>query len=249
MTYLWVWRLASPAPLCDPPRLVLAGRLYQQTQQLYVLYMLRDKMGRRGFSDKTVKDYLSFGGPVVICYQNGFCVKKKDWQEWKEDGKGWKRGREVEAGGLKMAEGGGSCHAGKDFVFCLISCPLPPLPSWHPLYPMSRVSVTFWTCQANTVEWLELSVKVMWCLPLEEPEKDGQEERVITVENKLRLKGSYLTFMLEITNDKLWWRQRSGGVQAFPRLRDHTDDLQHCNPTLSCVASLQVLTKAFYEDM
>lgn len=126
MTYLWVWRLASPAPLCDPPRLVLAGRLYQQTQQFYVLYMLRDKMGRRGFSDKTVKDYLSFGGPVVICYQNGFCVKKKEWQEWKEDGKGWKRGREVEAGGLKMAEGGGSCHAGKDFVFCLISCPLPP---------------------------------------------------------------------------------------------------------------------------
>lgn len=77
MIYLWLWRRASSTLQCDVPRLALAGRLYQRTRQLYVLYMLRDKIRRRGFSDKTVKDYLSFGGPVVICYQNGFCVKKE----------------------------------------------------------------------------------------------------------------------------------------------------------------------------
>lgn len=42
-----------------------------------MLYMLRDKIRRRGFSDKTVKDYLSFGRLVVICYQNGFCGGEK----------------------------------------------------------------------------------------------------------------------------------------------------------------------------
>lgn len=77
MIYLWLWRRASSILQCDLPRLASAGRLYQQTRQLYVLYMLRDKIRRRGFSDKTVKDYLSFGGPVVICYQNRFCGKKE----------------------------------------------------------------------------------------------------------------------------------------------------------------------------
>lgn len=166
MIHLWLWRRTSTILLCDLPQLALAGRLYQQTRQLYVLYMLRDKIGRRGFSDKTVKDYLSFGGPVVICYQSGF-RGKKEWQEWKDDRKGWRRGREVEARGIEDGRGRGELSCWEDFVFCLISCPL-PLPLWHPLYPMSWVSVTFWTCQANTVEWLELSVKVMCCLPLEE---------------------------------------------------------------------------------
>ena len=77
MIYLRLWRRASSFLWCDLPRLALAGRLYQQTRQLYVLYMLRDKIRRRGFSDKTVKDYLSFGVPVVIRYQNGFCGKKE----------------------------------------------------------------------------------------------------------------------------------------------------------------------------
>lgn len=77
MIYLRLWRRASSILRCDLPWLALAGRLYQQTRQPYVLYMLRDKIRRRGFSDKTVKDYLSFGGPVVICYQNGFCRRKK----------------------------------------------------------------------------------------------------------------------------------------------------------------------------
>lgn len=169
MIYLWLWRRASSILRCVLPRLALAGRLYQQTRQLYVPYMLRDKIRRRGFSDKTVKDYLSFGGPVVICYQNGFCGKK-EWQEWKDDGKGWRGGREgVEAGGIEDGRRRGELSRREDFVFCLISCPF-PLPSWHPPtpHPMSWVSVTFWTCQANTVEWLELSVKVMCCLPLEE---------------------------------------------------------------------------------
>lgn len=34
-------------------------------------------------------------------------------------------------------------------------------------HPMSWVSVTFWTCQANTDEWLELSLNVMCCFPLQ----------------------------------------------------------------------------------
>lgn len=167
MIYLWLWRRASSILRCDLPRLASAGRLYQQTRQLYVLYMLRDKIRRRGFSDKTVKDYLSFGGPVVICYQNGFCGKK-EWQEWKDDGKGCRRGKGgVEAGGdwRWQKEGGVVMQGGFCFLFNFL--PLsPPFPT--PPYPMSWVSVTFWTCQANTVEWLELSVKVMCCLPLEE---------------------------------------------------------------------------------
>lgn len=73
MKYLRLWRRASSILQCDLPRLALAGRSYQRTRQAYALYMLRDKIRRRGFSDKTVKDYLSFGGLVVICYQNGFC--------------------------------------------------------------------------------------------------------------------------------------------------------------------------------
>lgn len=77
MKYLRLWRRASSILQCDLPRLALAGRSYQQTRQAYALYMLRDKIRRRGFSDKTVKDYLSFGGLVVICYQNGFCGEKK----------------------------------------------------------------------------------------------------------------------------------------------------------------------------
>lgn len=72
MIHLWLWRRVSSILWRDLPRLALAGRLYQQTRQLYALYMLRDKIRRRGFSDKTVKDYLSFGRLVVICYQNGF---------------------------------------------------------------------------------------------------------------------------------------------------------------------------------
>lgn len=172
MIYLWMWRRASSILLCDLPWLALAGRLYQQTRQLYVLYMLWDKIRRRGFSDKTVKDYLSFGGPMVICYQNGFC-RKKEWQGWKDDGKGYRKGREegVEAGGggLGIEDGRGRRGVVMQGGFCFLFNFLPPsLPSWHPPYPMSWVSVTFWTCQANTVEWLELSVKEMCCLPLEE---------------------------------------------------------------------------------
>lgn len=41
--------------LSDVPQLASAGRSHQA-------YMLRDKIRRRGFSDKTAKDYLSFGG-------------------------------------------------------------------------------------------------------------------------------------------------------------------------------------------
>lgn len=131
MIYLWLWRRASSILQCDLPWLASAGRLYQQTRQLYVLYMLRDKIRRRGFSDKTVKDYLSFGGPVVICYQNGFCGKK-EWQEWKDDGKGCRRGKGgVEAGGIEDGRRRGELSCREDFVFCLISCPF-PLPSWHP---------------------------------------------------------------------------------------------------------------------
>lgn len=132
MIYLRMWRRASSILLRDLPWLALAGRSYQQTRQLYVLYMLWDKIRRRGFSDKTVKDYLSFGGPVVICYQNGFCGEKKEWRGWKDDGKGCIRGREgVGVGGrwgLEMAEGGGELSCREDFVFSLISCPLPSLP-------------------------------------------------------------------------------------------------------------------------
>ena len=133
MIYLWLWRRASSILQCDLPRLASAGRLYQQTRQLYVLYMLRDKIRRRGFSDKTVKDYLSFGGPVVICYQNRFCGKK-EWQEWKDDGKGCRRSQGGGWGGGGVIEDGrrrGELSCREDFVFCLISCPF-PLPSWHP---------------------------------------------------------------------------------------------------------------------
>lgn len=77
MKYLQLWRRASSVLQRDLPRLALAGRSYQPTRRAYALYMLRDKIRRRGFSDKTVKDYLSFGGLVVICYQNGFCGGKK----------------------------------------------------------------------------------------------------------------------------------------------------------------------------
>lgn len=81
--------------------------------------MLRDKIRRRGFSDKTVKDYLSFGRPMVICYQNGFRRVKKNamtgmerW--WKKDG-GEKK--EWRAWVLKIEERGGgmgeTCHAGR----------------------------------------------------------------------------------------------------------------------------------------
>lgn len=93
-----MWRRASSILLWDLPWLALAGRLYQQTRQLYVLYMLRDKIRRRGFSGKTVKDYLSFGGPMVICYQNGFCGKKRNDRDGKmmekdveEEEKEWRR--------------------------------------------------------------------------------------------------------------------------------------------------------------
>lgn len=72
MIHRWLWRRGCAILWHDLLRLALAGRLYQQTQQLYALYMLRDKIRRRGFSDKTVKDYLSFGRLAVICYQNGF---------------------------------------------------------------------------------------------------------------------------------------------------------------------------------
>lgn len=172
MIYLWLWRRASSILWYDLPQLAFAGRLYQQTRQLYVLYTLRDKIRRRGFSDKTVKDYLSFGGPVVICYQNGF-RRRKEWQEWKDDGKGWRRGRGgVEAGVIEDGRRRGELSCREDFVFCLISCPFPP-PFLTTPYPMSWVSVTFWTCQANTVEWLELSVKVMCCLPLEKDRGGG----------------------------------------------------------------------------
>lgn len=114
--YQWLWRRAFSILLSDLPRLAMAGRFYQQTRQLYVLYMLRDKIRRRGFSDKTVKDYLSFGGPWWFAIKTDF-EEKREWQERRDDGKGWRTGREgVEAGvegGLKMAEGGGSCHAGR----------------------------------------------------------------------------------------------------------------------------------------
>lgn len=72
MIHLWLWRRASSILQRDVPRRASAGRLYQPTLPPHALYMLRDKIRRRGFSDKTVKDYLSFGGLVVICYQNGF---------------------------------------------------------------------------------------------------------------------------------------------------------------------------------
>lgn len=142
MIYLWLWRRASSILLCDLPRLALAGRLYQQTRQLYALYMLRDKIGRRGFSDKTVKDYLSFGGPVVICYQSGFRGEKKGMtgmERWWKRMEKRKRSRGEGGKGVGGIEDGrrrrGELSCWEDFVFCLISCPL-PLPSLTP--PLSN---------------------------------------------------------------------------------------------------------------
>lgn len=153
MIYLWLWRLTPSFPQWDLPQLTWLCRLYQQTRQLYVLYMLRDKIRRRGFSDKTVKDYLSFGGPVVIRYQNGFYTEKKGMtgmERW------WKRmeWRKRGSGGIEDGRGrGGSCHTGGDFVFCLISCPRFPLSSWHPL-----PSIQWAECQSH----FELAKQTQW---------------------------------------------------------------------------------------
>lgn len=88
---------------------MLAGRSYQQT----ALYMLRDKIRRRGFSDKTVKDYLSFGGLVVICYQNGFCGGGGDDSNGKMMEK--RKRRRSGGGDWRWQKGmwwwGGGCHA------------------------------------------------------------------------------------------------------------------------------------------
>lgn len=117
--------------------------------------------------------------------------EKKGWQQWKDDGKGWRRGRKVVGGDWR-------CQREEGFVmlggFCFLFNFLPPsLPSWHPLYPMSWVSVTFWTCKANTAEWLELSVKVMCCLSLEElgARRRKGKERVLSVENTSCLTDAY----------------------------------------------------------
>lgn len=128
MKYLQLWRRASSILQWDLPRLALAGRSYQQTRQAHALYMLRDKIRRRGFSDKTVKDYLSFGGLVVICYQNGFCGGERN----DSNGKMMEKRKRRRGGGgdwrRQKGMGGESCS--EDFVFCWISCPF-PLPFWH----------------------------------------------------------------------------------------------------------------------
>jgi len=79
-----------------------------------VLYMLRDKISRRGFSDKTVKDYLSFGGAHGDLLSKRISRKKvndRNRKMMEKDGE--KEETEWRRVGLKMAEGGGRCHAGR----------------------------------------------------------------------------------------------------------------------------------------
>lgn len=130
MIHLWLWRRASSILWRDLPRLALAGRWYQQTRQLYALYMLWDKIRRRGLSDKTVKDYLSFGGLVVICYQNGFCVRGKKRgmtgleRRWKQEKKMSSEGRQRGIAGGRMR--GGCVVIQGGFCFLFNFSPLPP---------------------------------------------------------------------------------------------------------------------------
>lgn len=181
-------------------------------------------------------------GPWWFAIKTDFAEGEKEWQEWKNDGKGWRRGREeVEA------KGGGWWRWQREGVvvmqggFCFLFNFLPhSLPSRHPLHPMSWVSVTFWTCQANTVEWLELSVKVMCCLPLEElRERVGGEGG-----KKRELQPWRIHYVLQI-NFNVWdrkqpwrWQNRSNAAQTFSRLKHHTYDQKHHSSTLTSVSYL-----------
>ena len=113
----------------------------------------------------------------IICHLAGpwwFAIKT-DFAEKRNDRNGKMMEKDVEEAREAWRRGGGDWRWQKEggvvmqggFCFLFNFLPLSP-PFLTPPYPMSWVSVTFWTCQANTVEWLELSVKVMCCLPLEE---------------------------------------------------------------------------------
>lgn len=68
--------VSGPFLMCDPPRLALAGRFYQQTRQASAVLCdaMQIRLNKRGVTDKNVKDYLHFVGLCDV-------VSKKIW--WK----------------------------------------------------------------------------------------------------------------------------------------------------------------------
>lgn len=121
-------------------------------------------MRRRGLDDKTVRDLVGHGDLLSewILREKAAAGMEIRWNRTRDEGV-------LLMGGMrsKIGEEGGGMSYMRHVVFFLISYPVPSLPD-IPLHPMSWVSVTFWTCQANMVEWLELSVKLMCSLLLKE---------------------------------------------------------------------------------